>query len=813
MDHLLQSAVAQLAIACSVFSLTTYLWLGVTVLLIGNRGSRVTWLSGIGLLTAALFFLCHGALVGAGVPQGPSPVDVWWRLAWVPAFAAPILWAATGMHYVGLTESGPLTRRLRRPALIAVGALGCVALLLALLSLPAIGHYGDFIWLLGASLRLGGARTSPPPTSPLLPVLALAFITYMIACALLPWASLAVRRLRPLPVPSAASASTSGSGMGPAAQSGAELWDAADAWSRARPALLGASLCMIVAGAVAAVVGVAASVGQESVTRAGASQVGPILVPASPPGHVPLVLVAADLIVQVALAGLGLLLGWAVVRQGVLVERQLPQRGFFRQWRGTAAVALVLAGVVSWMAYVAPEALPYLLVLVTLFTGTYALFTWQTYGEHDRLLRQLRPFAASLSVGHAGWLASDTGEVERSVEALFASLCRDVLGAAWGRLSLSAGRLHRTFAYSAPVSAHHAEVLGREWSLPVMDEHGVVARLVLGPRVDGAGYTAADLEIARTCGQRILDAVGEYAATQAIASLARRRGLEAELSAALPRRVLHDEVLPRLHLAMLRLEALRSRMALPARAAVGAGGDGGRASGTATPAGGSETLDTGRELGQVVAELGRAHRDLAALMRAAPAANPRRVEHGLVGALRSSLDGEFRGTFDSLEWDVPAEAAEAADALPAIAADLLLGAALEAIRNAGRHGRGGELHRKLELRVVVSADERSVAVTVADDGVGVQVGSGAGTSASAAPGAGPGAEASAGANAAQQETPGDTAPRLPVPANGGTRTGLLTHGALVALVGGALTVRSAPGAGTSVTIRMPRTPDSTEPAP
>ena len=45
-----------------------YLWLGLTVLLMGNRQSRVTWVGGIGLLLAALFFLCHGALVGAGVP-------------------------------------------------------------------------------------------------------------------------------------------------------------------------------------------------------------------------------------------------------------------------------------------------------------------------------------------------------------------------------------------------------------------------------------------------------------------------------------------------------------------------------------------------------------------------------------------------------------------------------------------------------------------------------------------------------------------------------------------------------------------------
>ncbi|HKS69733.1 MAG TPA: ATP-binding protein [Ktedonobacterales bacterium] len=826
MEHLLQPALAQLAIALSVFSLITYLWLGLTVLLIGNRASRVTWIGGIGLLTAAVFFLCHGALVGAGVPVGPSASDVWWRLAWVPSFLAPILWAAIGLHYAGLEGSSVRTRRLRRPALIGAGALGVLAAVLALASWPAIGRYGDFIRLLGAALRLRGVPQSPPPpASPLLPVLALAFIAYMAACALLPWASLAARRLRPTP-----RAATAGS-------DGTQLWDAADAWNHSRRALLGASLCMIAAGAVAAVVGIGASIGERHPGAAASTNgatVGAL-------GHVPLVLVAADLIVQVALAGLGLLLGWAVVRQGVLVERQLPQAGFFRQWRGTALVALVLAVVVAGMALIEPEALPYLLVLVTLVTATYALFTWQAYGEHDRLLAQLRPFAASLSVGYAGWLASDPREVERSVEALFISLCRDVLGAAWGQLSLSAGRLHRTFAYSEPREANGGEEVRHEdsgpaWTLPVMDEHGVVARLVLGPRGDGAGYTAADLEIARACGQRILDAVGEYAATQAIASLARRRGLEAELSAALPRRVLHDEVLPRLHLAMLRLEALRAREgngerggrggiaenaeqreseekpqrtqrdAEAERESVGAsggrpvrGGESANAHGV-RPGGvhpactavaddggvsGDTTGATARELGEVVAELGRAHRDLAALMRATPAANPRRVEHGLVGALRSSLEGEFRGTFDALEWDVAPEHAAAADALSPVAADLLLGAALEAVRNAGRHGRGEDLHRRLTLRVAVVADSGTVTVAVSDDGVGLQKEAGR----------------------AAKSIPSDTSPNPAVAANGshgGTRTGLLTHGALVALVGGALTVRSNPDGGTTVTVRMPR---------
>ena len=124
MSAFLQVAVAQAAIAISVFNLMIYLWLGLTVLLNGNRQSRVTWVGGVGLLAAALFFLCHGALVGAGVPAGPAPVDIWWRLSWAPAFVAPFLWAATGLRYADLTG---VWRRMRAPALYSVAGLGAVS--------------------------------------------------------------------------------------------------------------------------------------------------------------------------------------------------------------------------------------------------------------------------------------------------------------------------------------------------------------------------------------------------------------------------------------------------------------------------------------------------------------------------------------------------------------------------------------------------------------------------------------------------------------------------------------------------------------
>ncbi len=794
MGLFIQVAVAQAAIAVSVFSLITYLWLGLTVLLNGNRASPLTWVGGMGLLLAALFFLCHGALVGAGVPSGPSPTDVWWQLAWAPAFAAPLFWAAIGLHYAGLF--GPW-RRFRIAALEAVGALGLLAALLALLSRPAIAHYGDFIRLLDAALRARNLAPASAAATPALPLLSGAFVIYLTACAFLPWISLAAARrlakrfsparfsvsgVHPVPAvpapPSNRARALAGGG------DAALLWDARDAWARARPALLAASLLMMVTGVIVGAIGILTSLAAHGASGS-AIGVPPLAlpVPRTRPGHVPMELVATDLIVQLALAGVGLAVGWAVVRQGILVERRLPQRGFLSHWRGMAIVAAVFATVIAAMASIQPVALPELLVLVALVSAAYALFTWQSYVAHDRMLAQLRPFVASLAVEHRGWLAADPAQVERSVEALFTSLCRDVLGASRARLSLSAGRLHRVFTYQASDLLAETEDQ-REWALPVSDERGVVARLVLGARADGAGYTSADLEVARACGQRILDAVGEFAAAQAIASLARQRGLEAELSAALPRRVLHDDVLPRLHLAMLRLEALRARLPAPRLAVRQQGPPNASAPQTdlATSPGddGDEALPAA--LGAVVRELGQAHRDLAALMRAAPIVNQRRLEHGLASALRAALDGEFRGSFDQLALDMPPTAAAAADALSPLAADLLLGAALEAIRNAGRHARGGDLHRRLALRVELCADAGWVSVIVRDDGVGLQ------------------------SDDATRPAPVGQVPPAEIDAvtvAPGARSGLLTHGALIALIGGTLAVQSEPDAGTMVTVRVP----------
>jgi C4-dicarboxylate-specific signal transduction histidine kinase len=187
-------------------------------------------------------------------------------------------------------------------------------------------------------------------------------------------------------------------------------------------------------------------------------------------------------------------------------------------------------------------------------------------------------------------------------------------------------------------------------------------------------------------------------------------------------------------------------------------------------------------------------------MRAAPMASARRLEHGFTGALRGALDGEFRGAFDELEWETPDDAAAAADALSPVVADLLLSATLEAVRNAGRHARGENLHRRLALRVRLAADAQMVTVQVSDNGVGLASPTTATMTGAPQPSDAPGASGS-----------GRAAPQ-PLGA-AGARSGLLTHGALMALAGGSLSVRTGEEGGAVVTIRAPRASDLGEAAP
>jgi signal transduction histidine kinase len=167
-------------------------------------------------------------------------------------------------------------------------------------------------------------------------------------------------------------------------------------------------------------------------------------------------------------------------------------------------------------------------------------------------------------------------------------------------------------------------------------------------------------------------------------ALQRQRLAESQILDQRTRRVLHDDVLPRLHTALLTLS-------------VGAAPDG---------------------LAEAIALLTDTHRQIANLLHALPTSTaPELARLGLVGALRHVAEGELHNAFDSIAWQLEPAAEEAANRLPPLAAEVLYGAAREAMRNAARYGRNGDATRPLHL-IIALACNAGLRLSIEDDGVG-----------------------------------------------------------------------------------------------
>ncbi len=789
-----------IVLALSIFNLVAFLWLSLTVWLNGDRRSGIARLGVVGLGLSAFFFYIHALLISSPLTQTPRliPLDVLWRLLWLPLLGVPYIWFAIGLHYAALINTG---WRRRRPLLLVIsGILGCVVFLLLMLHQSTFTFIGT-LQLLSSSDPLDTWEvTKAVPTLPLvlIPVLFLCYVTF---CAIGPWFTPGrVKRL--LGVLWHTSRHTS---LRHALADA--FWDDPPelerleepmlSWYLARPRMFVAALLMVALTTTLGILGIWSMVDWLELQQRRNPPL-PVSLPASPTlSSVPLNLLVLDMFATGAVALIILLVGYSIVRHGILIERPLSRRGFFEQWRGTVIVATAVAIFIALLVMLTRSNLGGLLLITLLATVAYALFTWSSYTAHDRYL--LGPFLRSTNLRH--WLNTDLQRTEQGLEDLFVHLCEDVLAVECARLVVMAGQVRRSFSYrwpgdawvgkstgipmSPPASAlvgalggdthpysgrPHARrvqmTVNRQamicWVLPIYDELGLVATLYLGPRQDGAVFTDEDMDLAHACGQRILDTLSDHEAMQAVAGLLRRRIVDVKLLGAQQRRVLHDEILPQMHLALLRLETLRSltNTELADKSAVGAINRPRRSTHKGYP-----YISDWQALDEAVGMISDAHRRLAAMMRATAPGAPHRLEHeGLMNAIRTMLEQDFQQAFDEIEWHVSEEMAGCIDeATPPAIAELVFAAVQEALRNAARHARGSDVHRRLRVILTASCDPH-LEVVVADDGVGI-------------------------ASATSSTT--------------STGGGLLTHSALLAIAGGSLTVKSAPGEGVTVRILLP----------
>jgi len=790
--YLLQTIV----LALSIFNLVTFLWLAVTVWLNGDRKSGIARLGVVGLGLSALFFFIHALLISSPLTQSSGLVapEFLWHLIWLPALGVPYIWFAIGLYYAALINVG---WRKRRPYLLALsGILGCIVLLLLILNQSTFTFVGT-LRLIAYNYALNDPGTGRFSPLYLVPVLFLCYVTF---CAIGPWFTfgrisrlLRVLRVAALGLPERLGKSRSSAVNQRQAPSLRQalldaFWDDPTdvelleepylSWHLARPGLLLAALLMAAVTTTFAILVIQSIVGWIQFGHrhfiAATPQIpssGLVLV-----DMFPLNLIILDLSATLAVALVILLIGYSVVRHGILIERSLARRGFFEQWRGIVIVATAIAVLIALLVTFTYSNLGGLLLITSLAAGAYALFTWRSYTAHDRYIALLGPFVRSTSLSH--WLNTDLQKTEQDLENLFFHLCHDVLAVQFAYLTVTAGTLKRNFNYRWPQEA----VLGSKlialnkrgnidaetpkrvqitlhgqpmicWVLPIFDERGLVAALYLGPRDDGGAFTDEDMALAQACGQRILDTLGDHEAMQAVAGLLRRRIVDVKLLGAQQRRVMHDEILPQMHLALLRLETLRSTSDMK----------------QSDPES-LESSEVCREqvLHEAIDMISDAHRRLATMMRTTAPGAPHRLERdGMMHAIRTMLEQDFQSAFDEIEWYVSEETATAIDEVtPPAIAELIFAAVQEALRNAARHARGRDVHRHLRLTLSASYNREGpyLEVIVADNGVGI-------TSASSA--------------------------------TTGTGGGLLTHSALLAIAGGSLNIKSSPGEGVTVKILLP----------
>jgi signal transduction histidine kinase len=224
---------------------------------------------------------------------------------------------------------------------------------------------------------------------------------------------------------------------------------------------------------------------------------------------------------------------------------------------------------------------------------------------------------------------------------------------------------------------------GAAWAVGLWNERGLIGVLLLGDKRDGGLYTQEEIEIARASGERLIDTQASTELGRRLMALQRQRLAESQIIDQRARRVLHDDVLPRLHAALLALSGEQAS---------------------------AETASL----------LTEAHRQIADLLRDMPTATaPQVARLGLIEALRQVVKEEFRRAFDDVTWEVEPEAERNGRAIPSLTAEVLFYAAREAVRNAARHGRPGDTKQPLHLHIKAIWHDGGLEITIEDDGVGL----------------------------------------------------------------------------------------------
>lgn len=669
-----------LLVAVSLFNTVLLLWLGLSLWLHADRRDPSAVLTTAGFLLGSLFFISHSALLLSKTWELTRSNTLWLTVAMIPVVLLPYVWYLVLLRHASRwTAEGAVLWRRHRPwllltsLLLALGFGGLV--LLGIPHIPVVSRLTGLIWPLRQAIKTPVAG---------IPLVAIAYPLYVLLCVVLSIDTLREPDRRPV-------APTSG--PPPVDQA------PADPFRRSRGHLFAATVILLLIGALVAT----AVVWTITNTREGPYYV-------LHPDDIAAV-AGFDLAIAVLIGLVVLLLGRAMTKYELFMGKALPRRELARQWRHAIALAagygVILGGALVWGL----EPVYAVLLTAGLMTAFFVLLGWRASTEWRQAMRQLRPMVTSqgwynqlttsaldVTAGSpAGTPPAAPGGAAQDAAGAFTALCRDVLAAPLAYLApagpLAAfveplayppGRGVPPVSWTPPPGASPqqlawpvgpAENGGASWGVPLWSERGLIGVLLLAQREGGDLYAEEELEIGRAAGERLIDAAASMALSQRLVELQREQMTATQLMDQRTRRVLHDEVLPLIHTAML---------SLPPDAA-------------------SQTA---------LARLAEAHGQVSALLRDLPATTtPSVARHGPIAALRTAVEDEFGAAFASVRWECEPAAEQAAAGLAPAKAETLYYAARELVRNAARHAQpGGGAPRQLRISATCAGEQLIVAV-------------------------------------------------------------------------------------------------------
>ncbi len=646
------------ALAVSLFNVILLAWLGMVVMLSAEQRGLGVWVAGGELLAGAAFFVSHTVILANAPSLYDEGINFWWRLGWIPVVGLPYAWYGVMLWYTGYWSrpASPLRSR-QRAWLWTAGLLALLVIgLLAFANpLPSLAGLAELQFQ--AALSVGGV-----------PLLALLYPAYIFICT---GASVdALRR----PEPSARI-------MGDLARRRARPWLAAGSMVQMAVSLLvGWAILWIVLAAPEA--------------RSDARMAEAVMI--------------FDVVIASLITAAALLVGQAIVSYEVFTGQTLPRGGLRGHWRRLIALAAA-AALATGFGLTLPLPAVYLILLGVLAAAVlYALLSFAAIAEQEKSMARLRPFVASQRLYDQLTGRDDSPVQEIDAYPPFRALCEAILGAKLVYLvplGALAPLVRQTLAYprrpaGEPLPEAVAQALaaqlpslsapdrlvlaiepsasgGVAWVAPLWSGQALIGALLIGEKRDGRLYTQEEMEIARAAGERLVDAQASAEIARRLMALQRQRLAEAQIIDQRTRRTLHDEVLPRLHAAMLELSSGGSPQALNALAGV--------------------------------------HRQIADLLHDLPsAASPEVRQSGLLGALRAAA-AEMHTAFDHIAWEIDPAAERKCSEIPPLYAEVIYFAAREAMRNAARHARGAA---PLRLRIAARWEE-GLELVVEDNGVGL----------------------------------------------------------------------------------------------